>query len=171
LCCSLDIALALHCMSKSLIWVRLNISSQDQFCPQNMTSLTRFCRTQQSLKSSVFVAFYILNIFACLSICICVFILACTVYVGSYYYTCHYIWLFYRHFFSITQCLAQFLGFLVQFFMGADVGSYTSFLSNPDEERKGETSGWFDLVGLSAESFLQCFDTVGWVAGRASSPQ
>ena len=36
-------------------------------------------------------------------------------------------------------------------------------------ERKHEANGWFLLVGESAASFLQCFNTVGWSTGKTSS--
>jgi len=32
-----------------------------------------------------------------------------------------------------------------------------------------EVSGWFSLVGVSASSNFQCFDTVDWLTARASS--
>ena len=33
--------------------------------------------------------------------------------------------------------------------------------------RKDEASGWCSVVAVSAVSFLQCFNTVGWVTERA----
>ena len=49
-------------------------------------------------------------------------------------------------------------------------GCGTPFLISQLMNKERKSSGWFSRVGIdNALSSLQCFDAVGWAAGRASS--